>query len=1091
MSFIQMRLNSFASEEIEYEIVLKNANGEELAEIPIQYIKNFQFKFNDISAITLEVPKFIPSHEKKLVENQLYEQLTKGRIIQINDLYAFRILNFKETDKGTYNCKKELTCNTIEKRFERKKFTMNTGITRQIVKDNEDEAHQSEGIIDIFKSENKGWKLGYLDKDARDDLINGEYVRKYRWFDVVDKSWYSFIKDDCTAAYKSLWIFDSVNKLINIYSENNVGEDSGLYLSRESFVKLINKNTNNDSCITRLRVTGKDGMTIHNVNPIGTGYVESFDGVKDAMSEELQLALDKYNTLLIDVNKQWLILKNALLDKEIELREQKDLLTAKKEALRGKEAIRSGYIAGGGHENLSKIISEIEILEKEIKSINDKIGHPGEVDKDITATGIYLQIENINKEISIVVAKTNKDSCYINDDVNNKIFTNELLEELECFIEEDTWNGSSYLTEDALYRAALEELKERQKPTIEFEVDVNDFLSSVKHPTGWNSVMKLGDFCWIDSNHFGEVRLRLIEINHSPNEKNLKLTFSNKPIKNPPLKLGNAMSSINSSKVVLERRNIWEQEFQANKDFVMNFRDGVLDLATYRVLSRDGNQIIYIDEYGVMLVQSDNRNNQMCITNGILAITTDGWRTTKTAIMPEGVTAETLVGKILVGNELYISNSDNDFFIDNEGIKIDANKFILRSGSDVNSVDRFIESKIEVAEDNIYLGVSERGSINLIKNGYLRNKNKDFWTLDDGLSWYENGTTLAIKNSSTSEKFLWSNAIDMNKVTSRVLSFACSMSVETNVKGSDIYLIGSTGTNISYDWTKPIKLGIVGSNQILKLENIEVPSNIKTIWVRIDHNGYTSSANNAIYIDYVNLVQGKVSVVGEIPDNGNLESFIKVTKEAIESKVSKNNIGTIVTQNAESWNLSVNGKLSGKSYTFDGESFKLGGTGSDLAVEHSNEKSVWKHNATKEQTVVDYRGFYRTDSEGNISNNVINGYKYCNYVVKRPQVRNGAIESIVLPEQFKGKKLDVDFTVTTWYGDIDSDTGARFKQDAIRNIFIKVIGYDSSTRTLRVQPCLQKIGLKTLTYWGWDSATTTSGNTIGEGSIDVIVMVQM
>ena len=70
------------------------------------------------------------------------------------------------------------------------------------------------------------------------------------------------------------------------------------------------------------------------------------------------------------------------------------------------------------------------------------------------------EIQNINKEISIVVAKTNKDSCYIDDDVNNKIFTNELLEELECFIEEDTWNGSSYLTEDALYRAALEELKE-------------------------------------------------------------------------------------------------------------------------------------------------------------------------------------------------------------------------------------------------------------------------------------------------------------------------------------------------------------------------------------------------------------------------------------------------------------------------------------------------------------------------------------------------------------------------------------------------------------------------------------------------------
>lgn len=118
-------------------------------------------------------------------------------------------------------------------------------------------------------------------------------------------------------------------------------------------------------------------------------------------------------------------------------------------------------------------------------------------------------------------------------------------------------------------------------------------------------------------------------------------------------------------------------------------------------------------------------------------------------------------------------------------------------------------------------------------------------------------------------------------------------------------------------------------------------------------------------------------------------------------------------------------------------------------------------------------------------------YQYITFTTNISRCRNGHWVNIILPACFQGKQIDVDFAVTAWAGAVNSNDFAEKQKDAVRNLFIQGGGWNSSNRELRVRACLQKIGVATHTHWGWDSSTTTGGNAIGEGSIDIIVCVQM
>lgn len=134
-----------------------------------------------------------------------------------------------------------------------------------------------------------------------------------------------------------------------------------------------------------------------------------------------------------------------------------------------------------------------------------------------------------------------------------------------------------------------------------------------------------------------------------------------------------------------------------------------------------------------------------------------------------------------------------------------------------------------------------------------------------------------------------------------------------------------------------------------------------------------------------------------------LQSEIKVTAEEISSKVGNDELQTIITQNATSWGLSIDGKLSGTNYTFDGANFTIGSSNGDTTAYHAPSYSKWVH-ADGSYTQVDANGFKRYTADSNKS------YFYYTYVGE--VVMNSWDEvTIQLPSEISGKNVDYGIMV--------------------------------------------------------------------------------
>lgn len=140
-----------------------------------------------------------------------------------------------------------------------------------------------------------------------------------------------------------------------------------------------------------------------------------------------------------------------------------------------------------------------------------------------------------------------------------------------------------------------------------------------------------------------------------------------------------------------------------------------------------------------------------------------------------------------------------------------------------------------------------------------------------------------------------------------------------------------------------------------------------------------------------------------------LSAQIKINADAIEQRVKSEELETIVTQNAESWNLSINGKLSGKTYTFDGNGFTLGSTSSGNTAVHTNEYSRWNHE-TDGYSEANSQGFFR------------NGRPYHSLIEIGNTITGGSAGvypktvTIQLPDEFKGKSFKAIVSVVDFSG---------------------------------------------------------------------------
>ena len=190
---------------------------------------------------------------------------------------------------------------------------------------------------------------------------------------------------------------------------------------------------------------------------------------------------------------------------------------------------------------------------------------------------------------------------------------------------------------------------------------------------------------------------------------------------------------------------------------------------------------------------------------------------------------------------------------------------------------------------------------------------------------------------------------------------------------------------------------------------------------------------------------------------------IEMDVDKIEMSVTADGIGTVVKQNATSWGLSINGKLSGTNYTFDGNNFTIGSTTGNTTAYHAAGYSKWTH-TDGSYTRIDAKGM--TWSKGGTAS----GYHYLLYAGEY-RCPSEATWTVTLPAEFQGKDFKVVTSIKRIYISNDSYvTGCYFP---LLSFYAEALNINKNAGTFQVYASIR--AWNRTSYGGW-------GQMVGNGT---------
>ena len=527
------------------------------------------------------------------------------------------------------------------------------------------------GVVDTFKdnfancvdlSTNiTGMKLIY----QTGNLVEQENV-KYRYFEQCSTTWYSFLMNDVAEAFDCIFLFDTYERKIRVYSKEvfqkdpNLERTHGLRLNYQTGIKNLNKTHKIGEVITRLYI--ESSLTsISEENPLGGEYVECFDYYinKGLMSSSLTAALTRYNALLDVKYVEWLKIKANKNVADQKLSKNESELLSLQEQLKGENAILTAYIKGGDKARQQAQSTVVTNIENKISSMMTTIQNL----KDEIATYEDQAMKNAQ---SIVKANAT--------DGRGKIFTDEDLEELDDYIIEGSMTNEYYTTAYALYAWAKEQVESLNTIQIEFDIDTVDFLKKLQHPNGWQEVLTIGERILMDDKDVADAEgyVQLFGYTLYPTTEiitDLRFTNNKEPISAIKTIGDIGRATTQATTMTNFYKAVWKDSENMNVNVAELMQNG-LDLSAQIARGKGSTNQIDISESGIYIIDANDNDKQMYFGSGILCITQDKWKTSELAIDSGGVIAQTVVGKLILGEKIQVGNEEDTFTITGDGIRI-------------------------------------------------------------------------------------------------------------------------------------------------------------------------------------------------------------------------------------------------------------------------------------------------------------------------------------------------------------------------------------------------------------------------------------
>jgi len=690
---------------------------------------------DSIGVLTFSLPKYIEedlTHKK--IENPEYNSIQTENMILLKTGEPSNPISqgyyiIKNLTEDTSNCQMTVECKSAEQILENNTITID-GIERELVNNT-----NKNGILNLVEAQTS-WKIGHVDASALIDVINGGTSPRVRWISALSKSVLSFLHDDICPAYNIIIMYDTFNKLINVYDRDNYGINSGIIFSEENYAKSTNKSVKSDNVYTRFECSGLNQLTINTETLDGSNFVTNYDYyiAGGQMSPALVSALANYNALLIAKDVQFKVLKTqldgvnaSLVTKNIEL----DALIALQKSLDG---VQASYMSVTPPDNINLTIQTPRCNANKVATTAKK-AEIASLNAQVVA--INIPIAQIGTDIAKPTAKIINTSTLI--------FTPALIEELSDWTLSSTFSSDVYVTPALLKKAAEDALKIANIPVTEFTMSLIDFFAIAEAQHIWGKI-KLGDLVRVYSPKLkANIDVRIISYSYNIDTNALSIIFSNKnkKIDNAKSIGGSIAKSLNAAKYLNLKRLKWD-ETEGVKNRVDTYLSNALNCSAQDIIALSNMSKITINENGIFIVEKGNENNGICILAGLMCITHTGFLTVDTAINSQGVAAEQIIGRLLAGEKLVITNENGSVVINGTSITIkDEHNTVVLSAKGVVNSDNFGFPEQVDASNPYVLDFNIDENVNVISQVLLKLTVQNFRAYETAAPAGGGGTTPA------------------------------------------------------------------------------------------------------------------------------------------------------------------------------------------------------------------------------------------------------------------------------------------------------------------------------------------------------------
>lgn len=262
---------------------LRTLAGKELGVVPFVYDLEFEINYSDISTIQFTTP-----YKVNGMLNPLYAALTSFKVIYTDELGIYVLASPKKSGDGVEESKTVMGY-SLEQMFKKKNLFLEEG-TYNFWNPSNSKNTILGRVIELDPS----WSVGYVDP---------RLIGCYRTFDQYDNDALNFCYGDAMEKYGCAFVFDVYQKRINVYDATKDAESLPIYLSYHNLVDSVEVEELSDDIATKVHLSGSDGLTIRDVNPMGTDYIVNFDYF--LYNGDLDVKVDDSNMTLADKVKEW------------------------------------------------------------------------------------------------------------------------------------------------------------------------------------------------------------------------------------------------------------------------------------------------------------------------------------------------------------------------------------------------------------------------------------------------------------------------------------------------------------------------------------------------------------------------------------------------------------------------------------------------------------------------------------------------------------------------------------------------------------------------------------------------------------------